>query len=135
MTGAPVSKASQFRQAERILRALLKTPKTRAGLIAAVSVKGVITKHFVFGWLAERRRDGTLVVLKSMGENWYQVAPDSVQEIPSLSVYPSWLDPRALPISSGRVVAVDGVVLKPTEVVTPKPKRRRRRKPNAKITT
>ena len=134
MTSKPPSKASQLRKAERILRALLRTPKTRAGLIAAVSVGGVTSKHFVFGWLAERRRDGTLVMLKSMGENWYQVAPDSVQEVPSLSVYPSWLDPRTLPVSSGRIVAVDGVVLKAASAEITKPKPRRRTKNGKNIT-
>ena len=133
MTQKPSSKAAQLRSAERVLRALLKTPKTRAGLIAAVSVKGVITKHFVFGWLAERRRDGTLLMLKSMGARWYQIAPDSVQETPSLSVFPSWLDPRALPLTSGRLVAVDGVVIKEVRNVAPKPIKRRIK--HGKVTT
>lgn len=107
----PPSKASQLRQAVRTLKALLRTPKTRPGLIAAVT-NSAISRNFIFGWLAEGRRDGTLTVHKSAGVLMYQVAEVIINEIPSGSAYPSWLDPRALPISTGRTVVVDGKTIK-----------------------
>lgn len=108
---AQLAQREQQRKAERILRTLLKTPKTRAGMIVAVLAKGYISKHYVFGWLAARRRDGTVVMLKSMGERWYQLAPTVVREVPKESLYPSWLDPRALPAAVGRLLVVDGTVV------------------------
>lgn len=111
---AQLAQREKQAKAEKILRALLKTPKTRAGMISAVLEKGFISKHYVFGWLAARRRDGTVVALKSMGERWYQLAPTTaatVVEVPKESDYPSWLDPRALPVASGRLLVVDGVVV------------------------
>lgn len=105
-----VSKAAQIRQAENTLRGLLRTPKTRPGLIAAV-VKDKISPHYVYGWLAERRRDGTLAIHKSGGVLMYQIALEVVLEKPTESLYPSWLDPRLLPTATGRVVVVDGVVV------------------------
>ena len=108
---AQIAQREQQTKAERVLRALLKTPKTRSGMISAVLEKGFISKHYVFGWLSSRRRDGTIVVLKSMGERWYQLAPKTVVEVPKESVYPSWLDPRALPDAQGRLLVVDGAVV------------------------
>lgn len=110
-TPAQLAQRAKQAKAERILRTLLKTPKTRSGLIAAVHDKGFISKHFVYGWIATRRRDGTVVMLKSMGELWYQLAPTTVVEVPKESVYPSWLDPRALPDAKGRLLVVDGEVV------------------------
>ena len=109
---AQLAQREKQAKAEKILRALLKSPKTRSGMISAVLEKGFISKHYVFGWLAARRRDGTVVALKSMGERWYQLAPTTtVVEVPKESDYPSWLDPRALPAASGRLLVVDGVVV------------------------
>lgn len=110
----PQSKASQARKADRILRALLKTPKTREGLIAAVSVRGVITGNYVYGWLAKSRLDGSVTELKSRGTRMYQVTPAAISEVPVASVFPAWLDPRALPHSRGRTVVVDGGVVRVT---------------------
>lgn len=118
MTPKPVSKAAQLRAAQRMLRGLLKTPKTRAGLIAAVTT-GVVSKNYIYGWLAEGSRDGTLTKLKSMGSSWYQLTPKVIAEVPSASAYPAWLDPRALPSSRNRIVVVDGVVIK-TKTLTQK---------------
>lgn len=107
----PRSKASQLRKADRTLRALLKTPKTREGLIAAVSVDGVITGNFVYGWLAQSRLDGTVAEIKSRGTRMYQIIPEAISETPVASVFPAWLDPRALPHSRGRTVVIDGGVV------------------------
>lgn len=108
---AQLAQTEHQRKAEKILRTLLKTPKTREGMISAVLEKGHISKHYVFGWLSARRRDGTVMVLKSMGERWYQLAPTTLVEVPKESVYPSWLDPRALPDAQGRLLVVDGTVV------------------------
>lgn len=105
------SKAAQVRQAERTLLGLLRTPKTRTGLIAAVRSK-VISKHYVYGFLAEGRTSGALVTFKSGRDVMYQVAQPVVQEVPEASVYPSWLDPRSIPLSTSRVVVIDGEVIK-----------------------
>lgn len=107
----PPSKAAQVRQAERTLLGLLRTPKTRTGLIAAVKSK-VISEHFVYGFLAEGRNSGELVTFKSGRQLMYQVAAPTVAEVPEASVYPSWLDPRALPIATSRLVVIDGEVIK-----------------------
>lgn len=107
----PVSKASLVRQADKTLRGLLRTPKSRAGLIAAVTNRAV-SRNYVFGWLAEGRRDGTLTTHKSGGTLMYQVASSVVTEVASESIFPSWLDPRALPTSTSRTVVVDGEIIK-----------------------
>lgn len=107
----PQSKAGQLRAAEKTLRGLLRTPKTRSGLCAAVT-GGRISRNFVYGWLAERGRDGTVTTLKSSTHVMYQIANHLVQELPVQSVYPTWLDPRALPLSSSRAVHIDGILVK-----------------------
>lgn len=103
----PDSKAGQLRQANKVLAALLRTPKTRTGLCAAVT-KGSISRNFVYGWLAERRRDGTVTTLKSGSSVMYQITAHIVSEVPVVSDYPSWLDPRALPTAASRDVYVNG---------------------------
>lgn len=103
----PNSKAGQIRHAERTLRSLLRTPKTRAGLIAAVS-KGHITKNFVFGWLSEHVRDGLVTELKSGSAPMYQITSAIVVEQPKVGGYPEWLEPRHVPVSISRTVYIDG---------------------------
>lgn len=107
MTGRAESRASQVRRAEKTLLALLRTPKTRPGLIAAVTGKG-ISKRFVFGWLSVKLRDGVVVPLKSSYPLTYQLASTMSTETPSEGVFPSWLEPRVLPISVGRTAYLDG---------------------------
>jgi hypothetical protein len=107
----PPSKAAQTRQAERTLLGLLRTPKTRNGLIAAVKSQ-TITRNYVFGFLSEGRRNGTLTTHKSGALVMYQVATAVTDEKPVESPFPSWLDPRSLPVSTSRVVVVDGVIVK-----------------------
>lgn len=111
----PTSKAGQLRAAEKTLRGLLRTPKTRNGLVAAVC-KGHISRNFVYGWLAERRRDGTVTTLKSGVTVAYQITAHVVIEVPKESVYPTWLDPRALPMAASRAIHIDGKIVEQKEV-------------------
>lgn len=107
----PPSKASQTRKAYKTLMALLRTPKTRLGLVAAVQ-SAAISKNYVFGFLSEGRRTGTLTTHRSGQFVMWQVATAIVDEKPIASEYPSWLDPRTLPTSSGRSVVVDGETIR-----------------------
>lgn len=110
----PHSKAGQLRAADKMLRALLRTPKTRGGLVAAVK-SAQISRNYVFGWLSERRRDGSVTKLRSSTTVMYQIASHVVCEVPAESVYPSWLDPRALPVSTNRTAYIDGAAVKGIE--------------------
>jgi hypothetical protein len=103
----PISKAAQLRQARRILLTLLRTPKSRTGLQAAVKSQ-LISRNYVFGFLSEGRRDGTLVTFKSGPTVMYQIATTIVEEVPAEGIYPSWLDPRTLPTATSRLVVIDG---------------------------
>lgn len=113
MTAKPVSKAAELRQTNRMLLALLKTPKTRAGLIAATTLTGTISKNFIYGWLSEGKRNGTLTVLKTRNSLTYCVATKVVQEVPQESAFPQWLDPRVLPMSCDRRAYLDGKRIEP----------------------
>jgi hypothetical protein len=93
-----------------MLMALLRTPKTRAGLIAAVEADG-ITKNFVYGFLSQSQREGTVTQLKSMNPVQYQATEFIVVERPAERVFPTWLEPRSLPTSIGRRTYIDGVAV------------------------
>lgn len=108
MKKRPDSKAGRSRAADRLLRSLLRTPKSRAGLIAAAASIGV-SRNYVFGWLSEQRRDGTVATLKSGRTDLYQMSVLVVSETPAPGTYPSWLEPRTLPQAAFRHVYVDGV--------------------------
>lgn len=95
------------RQAEALLHGLLRTPKTRPGLVAAVSSHGV-TRNFVYGWLAAHRSSGAVAQLKSMRTVMYQMSHHVVQEVPAEGRYPTWMEPRALPMVTHRRVFIDG---------------------------
>ena len=107
----PASKASELRRAHKTLMTLLKTPKTRLGLVAAVKSER-INRNYVFGFLSEGRRNGTLTTHRSGQFVMWQVAAAIVDEKPVASEYPSWLDPRSLPTSTGRSVVIDGEIIK-----------------------
>lgn len=107
----PKAEVERMQKVEKVLLGLLRTPKTREGLVAAVSVKGSVSKHHVYGWLAQRKLDGTVTVLKSGHSVMYQAVQVVVNEKASASAYPSWLEPRALPFATGRIVVVDGEVV------------------------
>lgn len=110
----PTSKAGQLRAAEKTLRGLLRTPKTRNGLVAAVC-NGIVGRNFVYGWLAERRRDGTVTTLKSGKNVAFQIAKHVVIEVPAESVYPAWLDPRIVPMAASRAIHIDGKIVEQKE--------------------
>lgn len=109
MSRKPDPKTVRAREADKLLRRLLRTPKTRAGLIAAVATHKV-SGNFVYGWLSENQRNGTVTVLKSSGRQFqYQISEHVVIETAAPGQYPSWLEPRTLPVASARRVFIDGV--------------------------
>ena len=108
MTERKESRAAQARKAEKILLGLLRTPKTRAGLVAAVVGKK-ISRRFVFGWLAEKEHIGIVVCLKSTATVTYQLASTLSVEAPREGDFPSWLEPRVLPTVVARTAYIDGV--------------------------
>lgn len=108
MTGPRInSRRAQVRRADALLRALLRTPKTRAGLIAAVTGKK-ISRHFVYGWLSQQLTTGEVAVLKSVHPTTYQLNVAILQEQAAPGVFPTWLEPRALPLSRARHVYISG---------------------------
>ncbi len=125
----PESRASQARKAELTLLRLLKTPKTRSGLVAAVTSR-MISRRFVFGWLANQVVSGGVVKLQIGSSVTYQTKDTPIQETLANSVFPSWLDPRALPETSDadRAVFIDGKRVKDYTPPTLVPKRRRKRR-------
>ena len=120
------TRVAATRQAEKVLTRLLRTPKTREGLVAAVTSR-MISRRFVFGWLTEQTRNGNVVVLKSSGRVAYQLKGFEIREPTATSAYPSWLDPRALPPVIDRTLFLDGLVVKPTRALN-QPRKRRKRK-------
>lgn len=105
----PNSKASRIRRAKALLEALLRAPKTRNGLVAASSTKGV-SANFVYGWLSNAIRTGFVVVHKSAAPLTYQLASTAATERPSDGLYPAWLEPRALPPFTARTAYLDGEI-------------------------
>lgn len=106
MTPAP-TKRSEARKTEKMLVALLATPKTRAGLIAAVSGSG-LSRHFIYGWIGEQLRSGALAELKASRPSTFQMADKVIVELPPPGFYPSWLEPRHLPTALSRQAYFDG---------------------------
>ena len=106
----PNSKASRIKRTRELLAALLRTPKTQAGLIAAAKTKGV-TANFVYGFLTNAVRTNTVVVHKSTVPVSYQLAARAAAELPSEGVFPSWLEPRGLPSFVSRNAYIDGLPL------------------------
>jgi hypothetical protein len=82
------------------LTALLRSPKPKAGLVAAVKDLG-LTHHFVSGWISrEVKADRVMPVHYKAAEDKHYVlcdapAPDDTQPPPS--AYPSWMEPRSVP--------------------------------------
>jgi hypothetical protein len=95
-------------RAEALLKALLRTPKTRAGLIAAAITQEGITKNFVYGWLTEASRTGIVTMLKSTNPVQYQLTSHIVIEKPAEGFFPTWLEPRDLPSVDRRRIYIDG---------------------------
>lgn len=93
--------------ARKVLGQLLRTPKSRAGLIAAVKNR-VISKNFVYGWLTDQCRTGKVTVLKTGQTLMYQATSWVPAEKPVEGFYPAWLEPRSIPLSASRRVFLDG---------------------------
>lgn len=109
MRERPESKAGRLRAADMLLRRLLRTPKTRAGLIAAVTATSQVSRNFVYGWLSEHTRNGTVTVFKGAGaRQTYQITEHVVLEVASEGTFPSWLEPRQLPMALAREVFISG---------------------------
>lgn len=100
-------RVGQVRQADVVLRALLRTPKTREGLIAAVTNTS-ITRNYVFGWLATQRRTGALIQDETSGVRTYRIVGEVVPAASTESPYPAWLEPRSLPTATGRRILLEG---------------------------
>lgn len=100
--------------AKYTLTCLLRNPKSRAGLIAAVRSE-LIGRNFVYGWLTEECRAGRVTVLKAGHSVTYQLTSCIPRESPVPSPYPNWLDPRALPLSDTRHVYLDGREVNPDD--------------------
>jgi hypothetical protein len=105
----PNSRAGQVRKAENLLKRLLKTPKTRNGLVAAVADKA-ITKNFVYGWLATQVSSGAVIRLKSASSITFQLKGIVIVETPCFKGFPTWLDPRTVPVVRDRKVFIDGAL-------------------------
>lgn len=104
--GRPPTKKETLEKASRLLEGLLRSPKTRPGLIAAVAPG--LSKNFVFGWLTEAIRTGRVTVLKTHELPQYQLTEYVVIEKPKEGGYPAWLDPRVIPPCVDRQVHIDG---------------------------
>ena len=98
------------RKASRTMSILLKTPKTREGLVAAVASE-MVSKRFIFGWLTEQVRTGNVSQFKSARTVLYQIRGTFIKEPVSRSDYPNWLEPRTLPTVRSGTVFVDGVLV------------------------
>jgi hypothetical protein len=86
-----------------VLRALLRSPKTREGLVAAAKAEGV-TQRYVWGFISAGVADGSLVVNKLGTHRTYTVDQLVVAGSVMPSIYPAWLDPRTLPTAQSRRV-------------------------------
>lgn len=104
------SKAAAIRKAEHTLSILLRTPKTREGLIAAVTSEKV-SRRFVFGWLTEQVRTGNVSRLKSGDGVAYQIRGTFITEPTLKGDYPTWLEPRVLPTVKSGSVFIDGFLV------------------------
>ena len=106
MICATLTKQANIKKTDKMLVALLATPKTRAGLIAAVSGGG-LSKHYIFGWLGDQIRAALVVELKASKPATYQMANKVIVERPPAGFYPTWLEPRILPPTFSRRAYID----------------------------
>ena len=112
MSQVGVSRRKAIEQAKLVLSRLLRNPKSRAGLIAAVRSE-YVSRNFVYGWLTEECRSGRVTVLKTGHALMYQLTSCVPREAPRESSFPAWLDPRSLPLSDARRVFLDGREVNP----------------------
>ena len=91
-------------QAERLLRGLLRSPKTRKGLFAAVAAQGY-TRNWVYGWLASALYTGLIVVHRGGRDPQYVLASeDDLHVHDSTAAYPAWMCPKPPPPFAARRV-------------------------------
>lgn len=121
--GTPLNNA----RLEKALISLLAQPRTREGLIAMGRAHGM-SAHFVYGWLTNSQRIGTVVKHRAGSHVTYSLSTGVVEEGATPSTYPAWLDPRTLPVSRGRTVVVDGVVISSPEIEAKRKTTRKARK-------
>ena len=114
MSQVASAKRKAIEQAKLILSRLLRNPKSRTGLIAAVRSE-YVSRNFVYGWLTEECRTGRVTVLKTGHTLTYQLTSCIPREAPVQSPFPAWLDPRALPLSDVRRVFLDGREVNPDD--------------------
>lgn len=90
-------------QASKRLKALLKSPKTRAGLVAAVADLG-LDEWFVQGWLSTEVTAKRVIKIHMHREKAEMFVHCTVpQEIVGReTVFPSWLEPAKVPVYGER---------------------------------
>jgi hypothetical protein len=90
-------------QGIKTLTALLRSPKTKAGLVAAVSTLD-LPEAFVQGWLAAEIASKKVIKVRLLQAQQEMFALSSVvADInPQPSEFPSWLEPRHVPEYRGR---------------------------------
>lgn len=87
------------RKADKRLRALLRSPKSKRALYACLELDGV-SKKFVDGWLVAALQQGDVVKHGAGLGMTYQLVT-GVSEAPEfLSQYPEWLAPKKVPAFS-----------------------------------
>ena len=95
-------------QIEEVMLGFLRKPRSRAALEALASDRKFV-KKYVIAWLNKEIRTGRVVKHKSGNAVLYSLDLGYVHEEATPSEYPSWLDPRTLPVSRNRTLIVDGV--------------------------
>lgn len=86
-------------QADAIVRKLLRTVKTRQGLIALAAQHG-LTRNWVYGWLAWAEQSGLVTCVKKGKNPQYVLCAASDWRPPQgVAPYPGWLCPKAAPIA------------------------------------
>lgn len=86
-------------QADAIVRKLLRTVKTRQGLIALAAQHG-LTRNWVYGWLAWAEQSGLVTCVKKGKNPQYVLCAASDWRPPQgVAPYPGWMCPKAVPIA------------------------------------
>ena len=92
------------------MMALLSMPR-RIHVLEAYSKSCGQSEHTVRGWLARKIEAGEVRKIEIDSFTCYVAASSTVHEVPEPSIYPSWLDPRTLPISRSRVIVSGGEIV------------------------
>lgn len=97
-----------MRLVEHRLTALLKSPKTRKGLLAATADMG-LAPAVINGWISAAAHIGTVCTHRAGPHLMYSLKSAQVDEPTGVSLYPGWLDPRNLPAFSARRIRSSAV--------------------------